>query len=102
MIPIFKPYMPENITSGIEDILYSGKLSYGDKGKEFEEKLASYIGNDKVFIKLDCKNLLLIPYHFQYRMIIFPQILFLSLRTISYQNKEYPQFPMLYFLACKV
>ena len=48
MIPIFKPYMPENITSGIEDILYSGKLSYGDKGKEFEEKLSSYIGNDKV------------------------------------------------------
>ena len=48
MIPIFKPYMPENITSGIEDILYSGKLSYGEKGKEFEEKLSSYIGNDKV------------------------------------------------------
>jgi len=48
MIPIFKPYMPENITSGIEDILYSGELSYGDKGKEFEEKLASYIGNTKV------------------------------------------------------
>ena len=40
--------MPENITSGIEDILYSGKLSYGDKGKEFEETLSSYIGNDKV------------------------------------------------------
>jgi len=48
MIPIFKPYMPENITSGIEGILYSGKLSFGEKGKEFEEKLASYIGNDKV------------------------------------------------------
>ena len=48
MIPIFKPYMPENITSGIEDILYSSKLSFGDKGKEFEEKLAFYIGNDKV------------------------------------------------------
>ena len=48
MIPIFKPYMPENITSGIEDILYSDKLSFGNKGKEFEEKLASYIGNDKV------------------------------------------------------
>ncbi|MDA7731461.1 aminotransferase class I/II-fold pyridoxal phosphate-dependent enzyme [Flavobacteriaceae bacterium] len=48
MIPIFKPYMPENITSGIEDILYSGKLSFGEQGKEFEEKLASYIGNDKV------------------------------------------------------
>jgi perosamine synthetase len=48
MIPIFKPYMPENLSSGIEDILYSGKLSFGEKGKEFEEKLASYIGNDKV------------------------------------------------------
>ena len=48
MIPIFKPYMPENITSGIQDILYSGKLSFGDKGNEFEEKLASYIGNDRV------------------------------------------------------
>lgn len=48
MIPIFKPYMPENLNSGIEEILYSGKLSFGDKGKEFEEKLTSYIGNDKV------------------------------------------------------
>lgn len=48
MIPIFKPFMPENITSGIEEILYSGKLSYGEKGKEFENKLATYIGNDKV------------------------------------------------------
>jgi dTDP-4-amino-4,6-dideoxygalactose transaminase len=40
--------MPENIQKGINEILYSGKLSYGEKGKEFEEKLASYIGNDKV------------------------------------------------------
>ena len=48
MIPIFKPYMPDDISSGIEDILYSGKLSFGEKGKEFEDKLSSYIGNDKV------------------------------------------------------
>ena len=48
MIPIFKPYMPSNLGEGIEDIIYSGKLSYGEKGKEFEEKLSSYIGNDKV------------------------------------------------------
>ena len=60
MIPIFKPYMPENITSGIEDILYSGKLSYGDKGKEFEEKLGSYIGNDKVLIISSYNQALLI------------------------------------------
>ena len=47
MIPIFKPYMPENITSGIEDILYSGKLSFGEKGKEFEEKLLAYRLNEE-------------------------------------------------------
>ena len=32
MIPIYKPYMPENIIAGIENILYSGKLSYGTIG----------------------------------------------------------------------
>ena len=48
MIPIFKAYMPDDISSGVEEILYSGKLSFGEKGKEFEEKLGSYIGNDKV------------------------------------------------------
>ena len=60
MIPIFKPYMPENITSGIEDILYSGNLSYGEKGKEFEEKLSSYIGNDKVLVISSYNQALLI------------------------------------------
>lgn len=48
MIPIFKPYMPKNISSGIEEILYSGKLSYGENGKKFEKKLAAFIGNDKI------------------------------------------------------
>ena len=37
MIPIYKPYMPEDITSEIEDILYSGKLSYGDKEKSLKK-----------------------------------------------------------------
>jgi dTDP-4-amino-4,6-dideoxygalactose transaminase len=60
MIPIFKPYMPENLSSGIEEILYSGKLSFGDKGKEFEEKLASYIGNDKVLTISSYNHALLI------------------------------------------
>ena len=40
--------MPQNIISGIEEILYSGKLSFGEKGKEFERKLGFYIGNEKV------------------------------------------------------
>ena len=48
MIPIFKPYMPENIIPEIDKILYSGKLSYAEIGKEFEKKLAAYIGNDKI------------------------------------------------------
>lgn len=48
MIPIFRPYMPENINSEVATILYSGKLSYGERGAEFEEKLSAYIGCKKV------------------------------------------------------
>ena len=48
MIPIFKPYMPENIQEGINEILYSGKLSYGRHGKKFEQKLSDFIGNKNV------------------------------------------------------
>ncbi|RYD71267.1 MAG: DegT/DnrJ/EryC1/StrS aminotransferase family protein, partial [Sphingobacteriales bacterium] len=46
MIPIFKPYMPEGIMSGIEKILYSGNLAFGKYGKLFEQQLSEYIGND--------------------------------------------------------
>lgn len=48
MIPIFKPYMPENIQEGLNEILYSGKLSYGKYGKEFEQKLSEYIDHKNV------------------------------------------------------
>jgi len=48
MIPIFKPYMPENIQEGINEILYSGKLSYGKYGRAFEHKLSEYIGHKNV------------------------------------------------------
>lgn len=48
MIPIFKPYMPNNVQEGINEILYSGKLSYGKYGKEFEQKLSRYIGHKNV------------------------------------------------------
>lgn len=40
--------MPENMIAGIENILYSGKLSYGEIGKKFEKKIETYIDNDKV------------------------------------------------------
>lgn len=51
MIPIYKPYMPENIMSGMNEILYSGQLSFGKYGKIFESQLKEYIG---------CENLLII------------------------------------------
>lgn len=47
MIPIFKPFMPEGITSELEQILYSGNLSFGKIGKEFEQRISTYIGNEK-------------------------------------------------------
>jgi len=48
MRPIFKPYMPKNIQEGINEILYSGKLSYGKYGSEFEKKLSDFIGSKNV------------------------------------------------------
>ncbi|WP_445720474.1 DegT/DnrJ/EryC1/StrS family aminotransferase [Flavobacterium sp.] len=44
MIPIYKPYMPDNLMSELNNILYSGQLSYGKYGKQFESSLKEYIG----------------------------------------------------------
>lgn len=43
MIPIYKPYMPNNISAEINEILYSGQLGYGKYGKQFENQLKRYI-----------------------------------------------------------
>ena len=48
MVPIYKPYMPQNLSSDINDILYSGQLGYGKYGKQFEQQLKDYIGCDYV------------------------------------------------------
>ncbi len=48
MIPIFKPYMPQNIEKELMNILNSGQLAYSRYGKEFESKLGTFIGNEKV------------------------------------------------------
>ncbi len=48
MIPIFKPYMPSGLTSGIEKILYSGQLGFGNYGREFEQELCNYIENENI------------------------------------------------------
>jgi perosamine synthetase len=48
MIPIYKPYMPENIGEEINEILYSGQLGYGKYGRKFENQLQSFIGCEYV------------------------------------------------------
>lgn len=47
MIPLFKPYMPDQLPE-LENILQSGNLSYGKWGKAFEAKLAGFIGKPYV------------------------------------------------------
>jgi perosamine synthetase len=44
MIPIYKPYMPREITSELNKILYSGKLGFGKYGVQFENQLKEFIG----------------------------------------------------------
>ena len=43
MIPIYKPYMPENVISELNEILHSGQLSFGKYGKQFESQLKEFI-----------------------------------------------------------
>lgn len=60
MIPIFKPYMPEGITSELEKILYSGNLSFGRYGNEFEKCVAKFLGNENTLIVSSYNHALLI------------------------------------------
>lgn len=48
MIPIYKPYMPENLLPELNEILYSGQLSYGKYGKQFESQLKEFIGSEYI------------------------------------------------------
>jgi perosamine synthetase len=47
MIPLYKPYMPAELPA-LNDILFSGNLSYSKWGKQFELDLGHYIGNDQI------------------------------------------------------
>lgn len=49
MIPLYKPYMPENLPE-LNNILQSGALAYGKWGRKFEEKLGEYIGNSNIAV----------------------------------------------------
>jgi perosamine synthetase len=47
MVPLYKPYMPAELPE-LNAILHSGALAFGKYGKEFEQKLSSYIGVDQL------------------------------------------------------
>lgn len=51
MIPLFKPYVPDDLAE-LDNILQSGQLAYGRYSKDFEASLCSYIGVDN----LACTN----------------------------------------------
>lgn len=46
MIPLYKPYMPEELPE-LSNILHSGALAYGKWGKRFEQALKNFIGCDE-------------------------------------------------------
>jgi len=47
MIPLYKPYMPSELPE-LNAILHSGALAYGKYGKQFEQKLSTFIGVDQL------------------------------------------------------
>lgn len=48
MIPLFKVFMPNEVSIGITDVLNSGQLAYGTHTKNFETKLRKYVGNENI------------------------------------------------------
>ena len=42
MIPLYKPYMPDELPC-LEEILHSGALAYGKWGRSFEDALQKYL-----------------------------------------------------------
>lgn len=61
MIPLYKPYIPTELTQ-LHNILHSDSLSYGKWGKKFEDRLQSFIG---------CKNLMTVNSYFMASQIVF-------------------------------
>lgn len=48
MIPLYKPFMPD--LPELDNILHSGALAYGKWGREFEKRLAEYLGVKQVLL----------------------------------------------------
>lgn len=50
MVPLFKPYMPEKIESGVSTVLHSGKLAFGANGRQLEQELTKWLGSSGVAV----------------------------------------------------
>jgi len=58
MIPLYKPFMPE--LPLINEILQSGKLTYGKYGKDFESMLAQFLGNSNLIVTNTFSNAIMV------------------------------------------
>lgn len=54
MIPLFKPFVPE--LPELSDVLYSGRLTYGDYTRQFEEKLKEYFNTPYLIVTSSYSN----------------------------------------------
>lgn len=50
MQPLYKVFMPEGLDKPVTKLLYSGKLSFGEHAKQFENQLRQYINNPYTLI----------------------------------------------------
>lgn len=50
MIPLFKPYNPDHVAEGIQDILDSGQLIFGKWGNLLEAQVKQYLTNENVLL----------------------------------------------------
>jgi len=58
MIPLYKPFMPE--LPLINEILHSGKLTYGKYGKEFESMLGQFLGTSNLIVTNTFSNAIMV------------------------------------------
>lgn len=58
MIPLYKPYMPE--VPLVNEILHSGKLTFGEYGKAFENELKNFFGNQNLMVTNTFSNAIMV------------------------------------------
>lgn len=58
MIPLYKPYMPE--VPLVNEILHSGKLTYGEYGRAFENELRNFFGVQNLIVTNTFSNAIMV------------------------------------------